>query len=447
MLKQFEKATANKRVTDLTTSYVWTAAVAEWSMPATYDLGPCDSSNALTNGKCGPVLSAACTGSWVENTNNLKLKADGGVCQEGTWVAGIDASAVADTTKSYCPVLAFETEAQFATCLSLVFSTNLLAPLSPGLALAEDDVTPELPIKYSRASGSSLYMYDLFDAEAYVEAIEETRKGCDEDAKGPHCWMSGVAFDYWEQYLTIEAWMLQLCAIVCAISFAAASAFFFANFRQLAPSVTGGAVVALTSAATLLTVTGFSSLSQVKLCGFSAMACIMSAGFAVEYSVHVVHRFMELQPTSSNLNNTDPLERVLKAMDGLFIPTTMAFLASTVGILFLLGSDFTFVRMYFFTPLITVLFVTYFFGVFSLPVLFVHLGHLPFFQVQGSDDLGLAGGGGDGGGKGTERGAALSTMSSTGRPQSPPVLIHVRSSHKEKEEESSGVKQEGYVPH
>jgi hypothetical protein len=47
------------------------------------------------------------------------------------------------------------------------------------------------------------------------------------------------------------------------------------------------------------------------------------------------------------------------------------------------------VHVYFFTPLITVLFVTYFFGVFTLPVLFARFGHLPGFSVKaGTDDVG-----------------------------------------------------------
>ena len=61
-------------------------------------------------------------------------------------------------------------------------------------------------------------------------------------------------------------------------------------------------------------------------------------------------------------------------MDGLFLPTSMAFLTSGVGICFLMASTFKFVHVYFFTPLIIVLFVTYFFGVFTLPVLFANVG-------------------------------------------------------------------------
>jgi hypothetical protein len=256
-----------------------------------------------------------------------------------------------------------------------VYSTSYLAPLGVGLEFETGTTTPETPIKYSQASGSSLYIFDLFTGEDYVEAIEDTRKGCD-NSDTQHCWMSGIPYDYWEQYLTIEMWMLRLCGIVCAISFFAATFFFWANFGQLAPAATGGLVVTLTSAATLLTVTGISSMADVNLCGLSAMSCIMSAGFAVEYSVHVVHRFMEAPADMT------PQDRALKAMDGLFLPTSMAFLTSGVGICFLMASTFTFVHVYFFTPLFTVLFVTYFFGVFTLPVLFARIGHLPGFSVK-----------------------------------------------------------------
>jgi len=384
LVKQFESVTADKHVTDLDSTYVWTATLAEWALPGSYGVGTyCSSSNALTSGNCGPALDSSCTASWSENTLELKLKANGGMCQQGSAV-GLDAS------KSFCPTLEL-TEAQYAHCTALCgANTNLFAALGPGFNTEADGYTPELPIKYSQASGSSLYVYDLFEAEDYVDAIEGTRKGCDDDQtkEAPRCWVSGIAFDYWEQYLTIEEWVLNLCAIIVAISFAAAALFFWANFgfgkKTFPPALLGGSVVALTSAATLLTVTGFSALSGVTLCGLSAMACIMSAGFGVEYSVHVVHRFLAGGARAPQ----DPYERALHIMDGLFVPTSMAFVTSAVGIAFLTLSQFAFVHVYFFTPLVTVLLVTYFFGVFTLPVVLSRAGGLDLFQLEDQEEKG-----------------------------------------------------------
>lgn len=64
-----------------------------------------------------------------------------------------------------------------------------------------------------------------------------------------------------------------------------------------------------------------------------------------------------------------PLDRVLLAMEQLVLPTSLSFASSAVGIVVLLFSPFQFVRVNFFVPLFVMLFATYFYGVFVLPVL------------------------------------------------------------------------------
>lgn len=64
-----------------------------------------------------------------------------------------------------------------------------------------------------------------------------------------------------------------------------------------------------------------------------------------------------------------PLDRILLAMEQLVAPTSLSFLSSAVGIVVLLFSPFQFVRINFFVPLFVMLFATYFYGVFLLPVL------------------------------------------------------------------------------
>lgn len=200
LIEQFEDVTGTKRITSIDTDVLWTASVAEWSMTAAYDTGYCDSSNALTSGNCGPKLNSLCTGTWVENTKNLKLTDSGGVCRSGADLAEVDSSY--DTSLEYCPVLDLS-EANYAKCISLYKNmTNLYSVLSPGLSMSDDGITPSTPIKYSHASASSMFTYDLFSTEDYVKMIEDARKGCDE-SNGPRCWVSGIAFEYWEQYITI----------------------------------------------------------------------------------------------------------------------------------------------------------------------------------------------------------------------------------------------------
>lgn len=89
---------------------------------------------------------------------------------------------------------------------------------------------------------------------------------------------------------------------------------------------------------------------------------LMSTGLAVEYSVHVTHRFLEAPPGTATA-------RIHHAMVWLFSPAAMAFLTSAVGVLMMAFSEFQFVRLYFFAPLACAVLTSYFFGAFALPCL------------------------------------------------------------------------------
>merc|ERR1711982_24370 len=96
--------------------------------------------------------------------------------------------------------------------------------------------------------------------------------------------------------------------------------------------------------------------------GFTALSCAMSIGLVVEYSVHVIHRFLEAPQEMT-------ASRMQHAMEWLFSPIAMAFFTSAVSILMMAFSKFQFVRLYFFAPLAFAVSITYFFGSFSLPCL------------------------------------------------------------------------------
>merc|ERR1712093_744112 len=115
---------------------------------------------------------------------------------------------------------------------------------------------------------------------------------------------------------------------------------------------------------------GFCGLANIQLSGFTAMSCVMSTGLAVEYSVHVVHRFLEAPFSTST-------ERVHYAMEWLFSPTVMAFLTSAVGVLMMAFSEFRFVRLYFFAPLACAALTSFFFGAFALPSLLSSMDCVP----------------------------------------------------------------------
>ena len=134
------EAIAAKNVADGPSSKtVWTAAFAEWGIPASYGLGPCDPSNVLTQGYCGPVMSATCTATWAENTLGLNLIEDNGYCFAGSTI-GMDAD------KEYCPVFDGLNEAEFATCVQLWSNTGQYSAVSPALQF-DDDGSLSSPIK------------------------------------------------------------------------------------------------------------------------------------------------------------------------------------------------------------------------------------------------------------------------------------------------------------
>lgn len=348
--------------------------MGEWAAAPALGLGNCEASNSLTMGNCGPALNANCTATWVENVHGLRLADDYGVCRNGSEVG-----MRSDTT--YCPVLKDLDDDQFAQCFALWSQfTRGYTVTGPSVNLRSDGYTPEMPIKYSRAAGSVLYAYDLDDNDAYVSLIKSTRKVCDETS--PRCWMSGIAYDYWEQYLGIRTWLTLLILYAVLAGFAVSFLFLFAELSvggenrdkhwtaKARVAGIGASIISSITVLSVFTVVGIASLAGVKLCGFSAMSYVMAVGFAVEYSVHVTHRYLV-----SPAGIATASERIDYAMAMLFRPTLMAFISSAVGIFMLAASTFVFVQVYFFYPLLIVLFVTYFHGVFTLPAMLQLIDH------------------------------------------------------------------------
>ena len=91
------------------------------------------------------------------------------------------------------------------------------------------------------------------------------------------------------------------------------------------------------------------------------MSFVLSVAFAVEYSVHIVARWLRA-PMSVH-------DRVEYTMSFLFLPNFMSFVSYTIGVACLAFTEFEFNEVFFFRPLIIVMFTTYFFGCWWLPVL------------------------------------------------------------------------------
>ena len=197
---------------------------------------------------------------------------------------------------------------------------------------------------------------------------------------------SGPPFDYWSQYENISMNLVEISGASVLIGFGISWVFLagklFSDRRHgalkvIAGSLVGAMLIAATCFFCLVAVIGISILSGVSMTAFSIMSFVLSVGFAVEYSVHIVARWLRSDKDSA-------IDRVEQTMSFLMLPTFMSFVSSTVGVICLAFTDFDFNTRFFFRPLITVMFVTYFFGCYWLPVFltwfefdFVKLGPSP----------------------------------------------------------------------
>lgn len=223
------------------------------------------------------------------------------------------------------------------------------------------------PIKHS--GGPGMFSFNLFSHQDTLDMISETRAQCD-DSELLRCWLTGIPFDYWSQYDGIFEQLVKLSGTSVGVGFGIAFIFLFAKFsleglhpsgKIILGSVVGAIFIALTIIMSLVAVVGVSILAGVSLTGFSNMSFVLSVGFSVEYSVHVVSRWLRADLDIKGI------DRVKHTMSFLMLPTFMSFVSSTIGVACLAFTEFSFNQVFFFRPLITVMMVTYFYGIWWLP--------------------------------------------------------------------------------
>lgn len=402
MLKQFEDINSLPLVASAGTDSLWMANLLIWSTKL------CDANVAREDPdiyECGsdqifPKDNSTCSGSWTANIEDLKLKQfkDGteetcastaeGICRPASQMHGKDLEDLGIDSlsqESYCPVFDWsEEKLQFC-----VGKWRLYVGGVKGELLVEDDATEysggcgsdfyrdetvKTPIQFS--ASSTIYSIDLLTHDDTIDLIKETRNFCD-DHDVIHCWMSGPPFNFWEQYLTSEIILLKTSSTSVAVGFVVAAFFLILQMKRegehpttkiVMGSLAGAFLIAVTTVLCLIPVIGFSVIADVNFTAFSNMSFVLSVGFAVEYSVHIVHGFLS---APSNIEGAKA--RVEHAMSFLCIPLTLSFISSTVGICCLAFTDFKFNEVYFFRPLIIVMMVTYFNGCWFLPSLLTAL--------------------------------------------------------------------------
>ena len=413
MIKQYEDivSTGHVSLVGADTEKLWIARFNLWTTRqcqanfarANPDVPACGMNMLFVDNKASDS-NTKCSGTWKTNIYGLFDKnitgigdacpaSRDGICRRAIELFPEDTIEIGvgiNKNTTYCPVFEGWSDSKFQFCLEkwrqhtggsggLLVKKNTATPytdLGPGCAgeyYSDDSL--EFPIKISNSP--SLFAYDLTSHQATLDMIEETRQLCDAK-RSIHCWMTGIPFNYWEQYLTVDSVLYTTILICIAVGFVAAALFLFIQLilandghttrKVIVASLVGAMLITLTSILCVIPVIGISILLNVSLTAFSNMAFVLSIGFAVEYSVHVVHRFLSAPNSIESAQ-----ERVVYTMQFLIKPLTLSFFSSTVGIISLAFTDFKFNQIFFFRPLMTVMLVTYYIGTWFLPVLLTKL--------------------------------------------------------------------------
>ena len=305
-----------------------------------------------------------------------------------------------DETASYCPVFmkrdntTTETwnENDQARCLKEWKNRTLGARLAdPGYKTTADGFTPQVPIEYTKA-GTLLFCEDLHTTDDYITFIKESREVCEGNNHGLRCFVDAHAINYWEQYITINEFLATNGIYGIALAFVASWTFMFADFiirgqhmtkqklyKAFLAAGAGALMIIFVVLLSFLTVYGISSWWGVGLTVITVIGYLMSVGFCVEYTVHIVHRFI-----CAPLELERPADRVDFAMQKVFMPTWMAFATSFSGVACMIPTPSLLVLNYMVVPLLVVAVSTYWYGCFMLPCL-LQFFNFPYFFIGPRD--------------------------------------------------------------
>jgi hypothetical protein len=376
MIDIYESVIATPYSTKVDTKSLWSASLALWGTPDCMDVGMGE--------KCGKDFG--CEAEWVENTRGLKLDtADptlgAGVCKLGADIKKeyLATTPVYNATTEYCPVFSTWDDEKLAYCIGR-WSTRgqAVTVYAVGASLntsAPYDWTPTFPLKRTSANGNSMmYNVGISGNQGYIDAIETTRKLCDEDdTNGMRCWLQGVAYDFWAQYVDLKETSAFVAALAGAAGFVISFIFLAVSFlcdRSLSAGICGkisaalfaSFIILLLCAMSIVTVFGITTLAGSSFTVLLLTSVLTAIGFSVEFAVHIMHRFLTA-PQSYEKS----IDRVNYAMDLLSLPMGCGFSASVVGLMCMLATDSNLVREVFFLPLILVQVVTFIFGTLFLP--------------------------------------------------------------------------------
>ncbi|CAD6193959.1 unnamed protein product [Caenorhabditis auriculariae] len=232
-------------------------------------------------------------------------------------------------------------------------------PLPPGWAYDESRIEVVPPASRLLYSQIPYYQNDLVDTPAIVKMIEEIRGISEEFTdRGLPNFPSGIAFTFWEQYLSLR-WNLLMA--ICIIAFAVFTVISVLMFNPLAAAMVMIIVVVIT-----IELGGFMGIMGIKMNPISAVTLICAVGIGVEFTAHVVLAFLTALGTVN-----DRLESCLQHM---FVPVFHGAISTFLGVVMLVFSEFDFVVKYFFNTMTVLVLLGVFNGLTLLPVLLTLFG-------------------------------------------------------------------------
>ncbi|XP_067131200.1 patched domain-containing protein 3-like [Centruroides vittatus] len=171
-------------------------------------------------------------------------------------------------------------------------------------------------------------------------------------------------FVFYDQYLNMPA--IYLKAVVIAILSV------FVIFLIFISDISSSIVVLFTVICIQVETLGYGSAWNVSLDLISVMFLIMSAGFCVDYSVHIAHAY-------KNCKETDPNEKIKASLQCIGYPIVQGCLSTFIGgIVCIFGPSYMFIV--FFKVIVSVMIFSVFNGLIVLPILLsiVDSVHIPW---------------------------------------------------------------------
>ncbi|KAI1727569.1 patched family domain-containing protein [Ditylenchus destructor] len=203
------------------------------------------------------------------------------------------------------------------------------------------------------------YLTGLKDTPVIVEMIREIRAICENYTnQGLDNYPNGIAFTFWEQYLSLNTDLMKAIGIISFAVFCVISMLLFNPW----------AACCIMCILLMMTVelAGFLGLCQIKFNPVSAVSLITAVGIGVEFTAHVVFAFLTAPGTRN--------ERMATSIDRVFVPVIHGALSTLLGILMLGFSEFEFVFKYFFVVMSALIIIGLINGLFLFPVLLSLVG-------------------------------------------------------------------------